>query len=410
MVSSSSTERGWSTAQLAALLLITAVGGVLRLWRLEQWSLSPLEAANWAAAALGGGEAIAPGNALASHVLSFLLTTGLLPSQGEGWLRLPYAFVGIVTVPLLALLGRRFVSAGAALFAAALLALHPAHVQWSQTVSTASLASLLGVVGFAGLVLLPRARRWCGVVVLVLAFACQPIFGERAFAWFVLRPATLAAAAVGAYVWWPTAPSMRAALVGCAFVPVVLATLVGLVWPVGNGAVAVVLPPLAWLAGVAAVDLGRRVHRAVMQWQPDALPWATAIPAALLGVLTCVDALIGSWLQATVYQGDRSDVRGVATMVLRDLGSRSAQVAVDEALLAFVYYMQPTRRGGQDAATGLRLVSLRHADVVAPDFVIAGESASAPWRVDARYELLHVVAQPLAGGARTVYVLRLRAE
>src|SRR5690606_8188156 len=117
----------------------------------------------------------------------------------------------------------------------------------------------------------------------------------------------------------PTAPSMRAALVGCAFVPVVLATLVGLVWPVGNGAVAVVLPPLAWLAGVAAVDLGRRVHRAVMQWQPDALPWATAIPAALLGVLTCVDALIGSWLQATVYQGDRSDVRGVATMVLRDL-------------------------------------------------------------------------------------------
>ncbi|MCA8949519.1 MAG: glycosyltransferase family 39 protein, partial [Planctomycetes bacterium] len=53
-------------------------------------------------------------------------------SSGEGAIRLPFALFGIATVPALWFVGRRLIGDGAALFAAALLAVMPWHVYWSQ--------------------------------------------------------------------------------------------------------------------------------------------------------------------------------------------------------------------------------------------------------------------------------------
>lgn len=124
--------------QLGVLLLITLVAGFLRLYDLGSWSLWVDEAHTYRDATLPlRGE-----NGFFSQYRSWypssflmlraLLDSGLLAGISEGWLRLPFAFCGIVTVPALALVGNLFVGRRAALFAAALLALNPWHIFWSQ--------------------------------------------------------------------------------------------------------------------------------------------------------------------------------------------------------------------------------------------------------------------------------------
>lgn len=65
--------------------------------------------------------------------LRWLMELGGLPSSGEGWLRLPFAFFGILCVPMLALVGDLLVGRRTALLAAALLAVHPWHLEISQS-------------------------------------------------------------------------------------------------------------------------------------------------------------------------------------------------------------------------------------------------------------------------------------
>ena len=77
----------WSNGELIVLLAVTAFAGVVRMWHLEQWSLSPIEGESWAAAVSMRGDGWEPVSSLSSRLLQFLLTTGLLPSHGEGWLR-----------------------------------------------------------------------------------------------------------------------------------------------------------------------------------------------------------------------------------------------------------------------------------------------------------------------------------
>ncbi len=97
----------WPRADLAWLVGITAVAALLRLYRLEQWSLSVDEAETWRAAT----ESLADSPGLLARTtdlhplcyvsLRLLLDNGVLPFHGEGWLRVPFTFVGILTVPLL---------------------------------------------------------------------------------------------------------------------------------------------------------------------------------------------------------------------------------------------------------------------------------------------------------------------
>lgn len=139
-----SPHRPFTGVHIALLLGITLLAAVMRLYRLDQWSMWVDEAHSWrdATMPLGGDDGFMssprkwyPATFL---MLRWLLDLGWLPYSGghaaEGWLRLPFAFCGIVTVPLLALVGNLFVGRRAALLAALFLALNPWHIYFSQNV------------------------------------------------------------------------------------------------------------------------------------------------------------------------------------------------------------------------------------------------------------------------------------
>jgi len=119
------------------LLAITTLAAVVRTIGLGDYGMWVDEAHTWrdATMPLHGPEGfLATDRVLYS--LSFFLLRGLL---ALGWigetaadLRLPFVIAGVLTVPLVALCGRRLVGASAAVFAALLLAVHPWHVFWSQ--------------------------------------------------------------------------------------------------------------------------------------------------------------------------------------------------------------------------------------------------------------------------------------
>lgn len=120
-----------------ALLAITAVAALVRVVGLGDWSLWVDEAHTWRDATMplhGDNGFLATDRVL--YPLTFVLLRQLLDA---GWLgedaaslRLPFVVVGTLTVPLLAVAGRRLIGAWPAVLAAALLAVHPWHVYWSQ--------------------------------------------------------------------------------------------------------------------------------------------------------------------------------------------------------------------------------------------------------------------------------------
>lgn len=118
------------------VLLATLVGAWLRLHGAGTWALWVDEAHTWRDATLPWNEFL-QGADRWKYALPFLLLRGLL---AVGWigedaasLRLPFVVVGIATVPLMAIAGRRLVGWWPAVFAAWLLALNPWHVFWSQS-------------------------------------------------------------------------------------------------------------------------------------------------------------------------------------------------------------------------------------------------------------------------------------
>ena len=127
----------FSRAHLWCLLLATAVAAALRLCNLGEWSFWVDEAHTWRDSTMElQGEHGFLREDRALYPLTFLMLRGLLHL---GWiggdefsLRLPFALVGIVSVPVMAKCGRRFVGPSAAVLAAALCALCPWHVYWSQ--------------------------------------------------------------------------------------------------------------------------------------------------------------------------------------------------------------------------------------------------------------------------------------
>lgn len=143
----------------ACIAVITMVAAALRLWQLGDWALWIDEAHTYRDATMPmGGEYGFANSDRALYPLTFLLLRGLLSLHwigiDEASLRLPFVLLGIVTVPLMALLGRRLVGPNAAVFAAAILALHPWHVFWSQN------ARGYVIVVLATVVAVSRWRAW----------------------------------------------------------------------------------------------------------------------------------------------------------------------------------------------------------------------------------------------------------
>lgn len=118
------------------LLAITLVALALRLYGLDRWSLWVDEAHTWRDATFplqGNDSFLRSGRA--NYPLTFLALRGLLGlglGQSEAGLRLPFALLGTLTVPLMGVCGRRLIGSWPAVVSAALLAVHPWHVFWSQ--------------------------------------------------------------------------------------------------------------------------------------------------------------------------------------------------------------------------------------------------------------------------------------
>jgi 4-amino-4-deoxy-L-arabinose transferase-like glycosyltransferase len=127
----------FSKRHVAWLLGATLLGLVLRFWQLGEWSLWIDEAHTWRDATLPiAGDRGFFGSDRGQYPLAFLLVRGLLAlgwiANDEFGLRVPFAVVGALSVPVLALAGRRIVGPSAAVAAAWLCAVHPWHLFWSQ--------------------------------------------------------------------------------------------------------------------------------------------------------------------------------------------------------------------------------------------------------------------------------------
>src|SRR5271166_302117 len=83
------------------------------------------------------------GEANLQTVYFLLMRVWIHGGLSEAWLRLPSALFGIVSVPLMYIVARRFVPTGAALASAALLTFSPAHVYYSQEARSYTLTIFL---------------------------------------------------------------------------------------------------------------------------------------------------------------------------------------------------------------------------------------------------------------------------
>ena len=130
-----------------ALFAVTALAMLLRLYKLDEWAF-------WVDEGHTFRDATATTEVFwHSHVskypLCYLLSRSLMPwipSVGEGWLRLPFVVFGILSVPLLAIVGKTIVGARAGLVGALFLAIHPWHLYWSQNYRTYPMVVFFGIL------------------------------------------------------------------------------------------------------------------------------------------------------------------------------------------------------------------------------------------------------------------------
>lgn len=428
-------NRSRSWREFAALLAITCVAAVLRLFHLEQWSLSPVEAATWRAATMPLDAFYADPmsrSPLALLGLRWLLDTGWLSFHGEGWLRLPVAFVGTVTVPLLALVGTTWVERRTALVAALLLAVHPWHVIASQTAAVPVVVGGVGLLAFALLCRMaargrPTPRRVLGGLALVVVAGMTGSGGwlvgaSFAVAWLLAGgeprwrrhrrvAAGLVVAVAIAVSLWRGEPSAVApgpwAWLGGPDLPVVLAAVVGAIawrasagtraadnltfvraavlvpfavtigrWLLGadaaQGAMALLLPMLLLFAAhgvLAAVDATMAAFEVPSRFT------RTVGAAALLTIATLL--AVDSYLAVTVFGGNRAPWRIATDRVLDQLGGR-AQLTVwaGEGESPLIYYLRPNhwRDAPRDAHPGTSVRSFAESDPLAVLAVAAAEA------------------------------------
>lgn len=447
----------WSQHRLLLLLAISVLAAALRLWRVEQWSWNGDEVRTFELLAMAGDgtrslwaepERWSP---LLPLLLRQLFEFGLLPNCSEGWLRLPFAFAGALSVPLLALVGARTFGTGAALLAALLLAVHPWHVAASQSAAPAvvTAAGVLAVLGCA------ERRWWRWVVVLqLLVAAVHPSgwFAAAALGLCALRPrvqsvavAVATALAAAGAVWHldlvrPVtvalvlvalgSPALPRAAAGALVVPAALAVSVT-AFGIGHArheALGIVgLPALTLLAGAAAADIG-------LHWRSALQPRRrlAAAAAGLVGLLAIVDSGIETWLQATLHHGRRPAWRAV-----RDLALGTMAVGHDELVVAAAAGVGPLRcylrpnelRFPGDPHPGVHVRPVELADgaaslkalVALPPaatcLLVLRADEAAPWlrepslaaALQRSFVLWRVLPGPRQGQDDTVFVYRRRA-
>lgn len=414
-IRSPATHEGWRVGELWVLFGITMLGAALRLFRVEQWSMAAAEVATWQAVTMplegdGGFFASAASQYPLVHLgLRWLLDTGLLGFDGQGWLRLPFVFFGTISVPLAALAASLMVGRRTALLAAGLLALHPWHIVQSQTAAPPVVALAFALLAMVAGLAAPRRWRWSRravcVVAAALACACDRsgllVLPLLAAGWLagpglrgrgrvlsvagLLTTATLPAAlhvvcawpfagtAADAASWWWFAWLARPQVLLLALLaawirrPVPWTVLAAAALPVlGLGVAALfgagvepidlllTLPPSLLLAAAAVVGVADRVRAAA----PGVPGWiATALVPLVLITSLAVDAV----LLGTVYEGQRSPWQQAANLALAAHTSADGLVVGGrEGAPSLTFYLRPNhwRDPGGDARPGVRVVEL----------------------------------------------------
>jgi len=417
------TSAGWHTGELWLLFGITLVALVVRLVRVEQWSMAAAEVATWQAVTMPlhgehGFFASAAGQQPLVHLgLRWLLDAGVLPFHGEGWLRLPFVFAGTITVPLLALAAGLVAPARTALLAAGLLAVHPWHLAISQMAAPPVVAVAFALLA-ATAALAARGRWRRGrllVAVLAAALACGSdrsglaavlmlVAGGLSSAWppagwgrralwvaallaTAAVPAGLHAAGVWPFAivaadaadavppWWsfvlaPCAPVVLLALLAPWVVrPRPVALLSAAAVAIGAFAAAAATGAAIALDDLAVVLLPLLVLAAAAAASVAAKVRAAAPgPATGVGAVT-VPAAAATWLlvaavlHATVFVGGRSPWRQAADLTLdADTNGRGIVVGARCGSASLTYYLRPNHWLDRevDPHPGIRVEHLAH--------------------------------------------------
>ncbi|MBX3465120.1 MAG: hypothetical protein KF830_18270 [Planctomycetes bacterium] len=439
----------------AALLGITLVAGLLRLFRVELWSVSAAEVATWQGVTLPlGGDGGLFAEPMGRHPLVLLalrglLAAGVLPLQGEGWLRLPFVFAGTLSVPVFALAAGQLVPRRTALFAAALLAVHPWHVAQSQTFAPPIVAlALVLVAALAGLAALARPswvrrlvalgalglagasdRSGCLAVPMLAAGGCAAgallaapgrrgpwlaglVFAAAAVVVLQVLLAPAAAEWVDGATPWSLVAQLRLPVVVLGVLAVrigrqppwapfaaAVVPLVGLALAAAGGSTVTaadalpVLPALLLLAAVTATTFAGRL------WSPGAgLPGVAAaavVPTALVGMLA-----IDVALHESEYQGHRSPWRQAAHLALRSTPAAHDLVVVAGAgWSSLLFYLRPNhwREPGRDLHPGRRVERLDQIEGRGLETFLDGAGDSEVFVVLHSAELAALTREPTAG-------------
>ena len=391
---------GW---QWGLVLLATVVAAWLRFLDLGTWSFWVDEAHTWRDATmdLAGGNGFLDSQR-SLYPLTFFLLRSLIDFAGlqenEWSMRLPFALVGIATVPLLASCGRQLVGPGAAVLSAWLLALHPWHVFWSQNargyvlvVLAAVLAAdrarelvqtyrvrdavLLGAAVLLGVISHPtgamlaiavvavfvvrralrwRLRtRWIAAIVAPLVLWYLPVVAEHFFSDFMkskrgastdhflrtsafyFRPALLLLAVAGGVLFEPRARLGKLLLASFALAPfAVMLPMSDEVKVTARFAICA-LPALVWLAAAACTQL------AAMLWNNLQVPARGRLLAAAMLPLLFGGELMQQLVDYyTVQHGQRGVWREAADFLRRRFdGAPMRVLTVNHPTMLF--YLRP---------------------------------------------------------------------
>ncbi len=411
----------------------------LRLYGLSQWSYDAAEAAGWqlvaAPAATAPPTTAQRGAPLGWLLLQALATAGLLPTSGEGWLRLPSALAGILAAPLLAVAVRPWCGAAPALLAAALLAAHPAAVAASQALDPVPFAVLLALAAAAAAL---RQRRGLAAMFALLAAATSPaaIGGLLAIALLALSAqrhrhlaaglgglaavtggAALGAAAVPLLAFaasgWPLAPRPVRLAIGAVVFGAAGVALAG--GDSGRYAPAFAVPGLAALAAVGLTAAATALRAAFAgSLRPLAMAAPTLVVFAWLGVEV--------FLQATVHRGARTPWRAVADAawaaaadaptfaVAAGAGRGSLDVYFGASLASGIAVAPFDPTAGVDAVRALALTPAPVVLLALRSDEVARLDAAAQRELADGFRCCAVVASPQLHGDDSVAVYRRRAS
>ncbi len=405
--------RTFTDRHLWALLAITFLGAALRLLRLGDWSFWVDEAHTWRDATMPESmfwDSNRGWYPLSYQLLRWWLESGFVSHQSEGWLRLPFAFFGILSVPLLAIVGNMLVGRSAALLAALMLAVNPWHIYFSQNARsyvlvfflallaagvfwlsvvrrslllgvTAVLLVLLGVLSHptAGLLLAPMATyAWLaqrkldsrsllrtglvllGGVMVAQVLSMVPPFHEFVQAKsdpsllhllqtvaFYFRPSLLLVAVVGVWLLMQTRLQGRILFLSCwVIVPLLALGVLGTSLVKVTARYAFCTLPAVLLLCGAA---SVRIGEVLNQSIGRTANWGRRLPALVLPAIVCLDMVAYDFLYFTVQRGDRGQWRDVATHIQRDNQSgRMLVLTVNEPTMQF-YLRKEHYSGRADA-------------------------------------------------------------